>query len=68
MQRLVALQEREQAGAVERDVIRMYVLVYDAAEMYQSGMHFTHSRHTPCVASRKHSTHGSANGFKLAVD
>ena len=46
----------------------MYVIVYDAVEMYQNGMHFTHSIQTPCVSSRKQSTHGSANGFKLVVD
>ena len=55
-------------GAVKRDVIPMYVVVYDAVGMYWSGMYFTHSIQTPCVSSRKHSTHGSANGFKLAVD
>jgi len=53
MQRLVALQEREKAGAVERDVIRMYVVVYNHAmqrEMYQSGMHFpTQYIHLVCT-------------------
>ena len=56
------------SGCSEAGFIQRYVVVYDAVEMYQTGMHFTHSIQTPCVSSRKQSTHGSANGFKLVVD
>ena len=31
----------------------------DAVEMYWSGMHFTHSLHTPCASSRKHKVSGA---------
>ena len=56
------------SGAECHTNVRSCIQSRDAAGDVPEWHALSHSIHTPCAASRKHSTHGSANGFKLAVD